>query len=62
MTFEFNYDPEAEEINIVYDNYIYMKADTDNGKIRYFNFGKIEDEEVEKLLKDLCKQTFNIWT
>lgn len=62
MTFEFNYDLDAEEINIVYDNCIYMKADIDNGKIRYFNFGKIEDEEVEKLLKDLCKQTFNIWT
>ena len=38
MTFEFNYDPEAEEINIVYDNYAALKADMDGGKIRYFNF------------------------
>jgi len=62
MTFEFNYDPESEEISIIYDNYASLKADKDGGKIRYFNFEKVEDEDIEILLKGLCKQTFEILT
>jgi hypothetical protein len=62
MTFEFNYDPESEEISIIYDNYASLKAYVDNGKIRYFNFAAIEDEDIENLLKNLCKHTFDVLT
>jgi hypothetical protein len=62
MTFEFNYDPESEEISIIYDNYAPLKAYVDNGKLRFFHFEKIEDEDIENLLKNLCKHTFDVLT
>jgi hypothetical protein len=62
MTFEFNYDPESEEISIIYDNYAPLKVYQDNGKLRYLNFEKIEDEDIENLLKNLCKNTFDVLT
>lgn len=62
MTFEFNYDAESEEISIIYDNYAPLKSYIDNGKIHFLGFEKIEDEDIENLLKNLCKHTFNVLT
>jgi hypothetical protein len=62
MTFEFTYDTESEEIHIVYDNFVVLKASQENNKYAFHNFEKIEDEEVETVLKNLCKQTFSIFT
>jgi hypothetical protein len=62
MTFEFTYDTESEEIHIVYDNFVVLKASQENNKYTFHNFEKIEDEEVEAVLKNLCKQTFSIFT
>lgn len=62
MNFEFNYDPESEEIHIIFDNCISLRAVQENGKIVYTNFNRIDDEDIEKLLKTLCVQTFMVLT
>ena len=62
MNFEFNYDPESEEICIIYDNYATLRAYQDNGRMKYQNFHHVDDEDIEDLLKNLCKQTFDMLT
>lgn len=62
MTFEFTYDTEAEEIHIVYDNSAVLKASMENDKFTFQNFDRVNDEEIESVLKALCKQTFQIFT
>jgi hypothetical protein len=62
MTFEFTYDTEAEEIHIVYDNSIVLKASMENDKYSFQQFDRINDEQIESVLKNLCKQTFQIFT
>jgi hypothetical protein len=62
MTFEFNYDTETEEIHIIYENYVALKATQEDGYCAFYNFEKIEDAEVEAILKKLCVQAFNIFT
>jgi hypothetical protein len=62
MTFDFNYDPESEEIHITYDNCVTIRAYQERGKIVYVNFNKVDDEDIIKLLKNLCQQTFDILT
>jgi hypothetical protein len=62
MNFDFTYDGETEEINIIYDNQLALKAFMENNRCVFQNFSKIEDENVEALLKNLCKQTFHIFT
>lgn len=58
MTFEFEYDNEAEQMTIIYDSSIVLKVFFDEGKPAYKNFNKIQDEEVENLLKKLCKDVY----
>jgi hypothetical protein len=41
---------------------VVLKASQENNKYTFHNFEKIEDEEVEAVLKNLCKQTFSIFT
>jgi hypothetical protein len=62
MTFEFNYDPESEEVHITVDNSITCRAFQQNGKIVFVNFSNIDDEDMEGLLKNLCKETFHMFT
>jgi hypothetical protein len=62
MNFEFSYDPESEEIHITFDNCVTMRATQENGKILYTNFEKVDDEDIEKLLKTLCVETFRVLT
>lgn len=58
MTFEFEYDDETEQITIIYDSATVLKVLFDDGKPVYKNFSKLQDEEVENLLKKFCKDIF----
>ena len=62
MNFDFTYDTEAEEIHIIYDNYLVLKATAENNGVVFQNFDKIDDEGIEAVLKNLCRQTFNLFT
>jgi hypothetical protein len=62
MNFDFNYDPESEEIGITFDNSVTLRAYQQNGKIIFVNFDRIDDADVEDLLKNLCKATFDMLT
>ncbi len=55
MTFEFDYDIDAEQITIVYDGSCVLKVNFDGEKPVFKNFEKLKDEEVENLLKTFCK-------
>jgi hypothetical protein len=62
MTFDFTYDTETEEIHIIYDNYLVLKAAIENSGVVFQNFDRIDDEGIEAILKNLCRQTFNLFT
>lgn len=60
MTFEFDYNTDTEQITIVYDGVFVLKAEFDGEKVSFKNFSKLQDEEVEALLKNLCRSAFNL--
>lgn len=60
MTFEFEYNSEIEQITIIYDSATVLKVSFDEGRPVYKNFSKIEDEEIENLLKKFCKDIHTI--
>jgi hypothetical protein len=62
MNFEFNYDPESEEISITYDNSITLRAYQQSGKIIFVNFDRVDDPDIEDLLKNVCKNTYSLLT
>ena len=59
MTFEFTLDTKTEEISIIYDNSIVITAWSDGHEIHYNGFEKVDDDDVEKILKNLCKSVIN---
>jgi len=60
MTFEFDYDQNTDQITIVYDGSYVLKADFDGERISFKNFDKLQDEEIENILKNLCRATYNL--
>lgn len=60
MTFEFDYNTDTEEITIVYDGVFVLKASFDGDKVSFKNFDKLQDDETELLLKNLCRSAFNL--
>jgi hypothetical protein len=58
MTFEFEYDAGVEEITIIYDSSTVLKVSFDEGRAVFKNFSKIQDEEIEALLKKFCKDVY----
>jgi hypothetical protein len=58
MTFEFDYNTETEQITIVYDGSFVLSADFDGERPVFKNFDKIQDEEIEQILKSLCKNMY----
>jgi hypothetical protein len=62
MTFEFNYNTDTEEITIVYDGSYVLKASFDGDRVSFKHFEKIKDDEVETLLKNLCRSAFDVLT
>jgi hypothetical protein len=59
MTFEFEYDTETDQITIVYDGSCILKVDFDDERPVFRNFDKIGDEEIENVLKSLCRAAHN---
>lgn len=60
MTFEFDYNSDTEQITIVYDGSFILTASFDGEKPQFKNFDKIDDEEIEIILKNLCKNVYNV--
>jgi hypothetical protein len=60
MTFEFDYNTDTDQITIVYDGLCVLKADFDGEKPIFHNFEKIRDEEIEGLLKSLCRHAYDV--
>jgi hypothetical protein len=60
MTFEFDYNTDTDEITIVYDGSCVLKSTFDGERVAYKNFERLKDEEVEGMLKRLCREAFDV--
>jgi len=60
MTFEFDYNTDTDEITIVYDGTCVLKVSYDGERTTFRNFEKLKDEEIELLLKNLCRATYDV--
>lgn len=60
MTFDFDYDTETDQITIVYDGSFVLKVDFDGECPIFRNFEKIGDEDLENILKSLCRSAYNV--
>jgi hypothetical protein len=60
MTFEFDYNSDTDQITIVYDGSCILKVDFDGERPIFRNFDKIQDEEIENMLKNLCRSAYNL--
>lgn len=60
MTFEFNYDTDTDEIAIIYEGSFVLKAEFDGERLIFKNFDRIKDDEIETMLRNLCKTAFNV--
>lgn len=60
MTFEFDYNSDTEQISITYDASCVLRVEFDGETPTFHNFEKIDDEDVEKLLKTFCRQVYNV--
>jgi hypothetical protein len=58
MRFEFDYDADTDQITIVYDGVFVLKADFDGDRPIFRNFEKLQDEEIETMLKNLCRAAY----
>lgn len=60
MTFEFDYNLDTDEISIVYEGSFVLKSEFDGERPIFRNFEKINDEEIETMLKNLCRTAFDV--
>lgn len=60
MTFEFEYNTDTDQITIVYDGSCVLKVDFDGERPIFRNFNKIQDEDIELMLKNLCRNAYNV--
>jgi hypothetical protein len=60
MTFEFDYDQETDQITIIYDGSFTLKVDFDGEKPTFRNFDKIGDDEIENMLRNLCRTAYTV--
>jgi hypothetical protein len=59
MRFEFDYDIEIDQITIVYDGAFTLTASYDGSQVSFKNFDRLDDEDLENILKNLCKSAFS---
>lgn len=59
MRFEFDYDIEIDQITIVYDGAFTLTASYDGSQVSFKNFDRLDDEELENILKNLCRSAFS---
>jgi hypothetical protein len=60
MTFEFDYNTDTDEITIVYDGSCVLKSMFDGERVVFKNFDKLKDEDVEAMLKRLCREAHEV--
>jgi hypothetical protein len=60
MTFEFDYNTDTDQITIVYDGSCVLKVDFDGERPTFHNFDRVDDEEMEHLLKNLCRAAYEV--
>ena len=60
MTFEFDYNTDTDQITIVYDGSCVLKVDFDGERPIFHNFDKVDDEDMEQLLKNLCRSAYDV--
>jgi hypothetical protein len=59
MRFEFDYDIEIDQITIVYDGAFTLTASYDGSQVSFKNFDRLDDEDLENILKNLCRAAFS---
>jgi hypothetical protein len=59
MTFEFDYNTDIDQITIIYDGAFVLTVDFDGEKPSFKNFDKIGDEDIENMLRNLCRAAYN---
>jgi hypothetical protein len=59
MRFEFDYDIEIDQITIVYDGAFTLTASYDGSQVSFKNFDRLDDEDLENILKNLCRSAFS---
>jgi len=60
MTFEFDYDTATDQITIVYDSAFVLTVEFDGEKPKFKNFDKIDDEDIENMLRNLCRNAYSV--
>lgn len=60
MRFEFDYDTDTDQITIVYDGVFVLKVDFDGERPIFRNFERLQDEEIETVLKNLCRAAYGV--
>jgi hypothetical protein len=60
MIFEFDYNTDAEQITIVYEGSCVLIASFDGEKLVFKNFDRVNDDDIENMLKNLCKAAFEV--
>ena len=60
MTFEFDYNTDTDQITIVYDGSCVLKVDFDGERPIFHNFDRVDDEDMEHLLKNLCRAAYDV--
>ena len=60
MTFEFDYNTDTDQITIVYDGSCVLKVDFDGERPIFQNFDRVDDEDMEHLLKNLCRAAYDV--
>lgn len=58
MTLDFSLDDDSEEVDVVLDNQIVLRASRDlNGRVVFGkNFSKIDDDELAQLVRFTCEK------
>lgn len=60
MRFEFDYDIETDQITIVYDGAFTLTANYDGEEVTFKHFDRLDDEQLEQILKNLCRSAFGV--
>ena len=60
MDLNFSIDLDSQEIHIVVDNGLHVKAIKDDNEIKYVNFKRIDNEDLQDKLKHVCATLFTL--
>ena len=62
MNLDIALDADAEEVHVVLDNQLVLCAHRDSEDRIVFsrNFSRIDDNQVDALIRDICRRTLNL--